>query len=238
LLFKSFCPNFKSIVKPYAMEGKNNANSHHSLQVRIPHSSVFIHAWERSGQPYHLPGQYDAATGWYTFTLERVGLADLRELSFKFYFPGTSPPWESDDYIRAMPGRDVIEVWTCDYTRRCLTTNPDLFTGPPVAQLMFHVLTKQKFAGGKLYAWSPAAHQSVTAKQSSRDDTQQLSTFDLTLQPWMQQGFYFKLVDRQGNYEADRNIRIWLPIDGAQVDVTVQQSQSTEEPSLKKLPCT
>lgn len=182
-----------------------------------PHLSVEIHAWERAGQTYHLPGQYDATTGWYTFILERVGLAALRELSFKFYFPGTSNPWESDDYIRAIPERDVVEVWTYDFTRRCLTSNPDLFTGSPIAQVTFQVLTKQKFAGGKLYAWSPITQQSITVNQSSRDDTHQLSTFDLTLQPWMQQGFYFKLIDHQGNYESDRNIRIWLPIDGSQV---------------------
>jgi 1,4-alpha-glucan branching enzyme len=193
------------------------------MEVRIHYEParsrrlVRLHAWEPAGHVWDLEAQPDAH-GRCEFELAGE-TRDPRLVCFKYRFPGEESEWEPDDYIRHVPTRAAQqEIWTYDYTPRCLLQAPD--TGPPPNAITFHVVTRRRFAGGSLYVWRPDGEEGERERfpETGRDDPLATSDFAIPLRPWMERGFHFKLVSRDGNdWEADRSNRVWRPSDGAEV---------------------
>ena len=166
---------------------------------------------------------------------------DLRKLQFKFNSTVLSTgqvQWEADDFIRRLYLSSPQEIWTFESSARILYTDPfpagvSFNTG---ALLTVHVLTQNRFRGGKLYVWNPYDSSKPVAffNETARDDAQGLSTFNINLLSWMTNGFHLKLMC-PGNggqpdvWEPDASNRVWRPCDGnsiwlksGQVDVRSQ----------------
>jgi 1,4-alpha-glucan branching enzyme len=178
---------------------------------------VLLHAWEPTGRVWDLEARPDGE-GRYEFHL--VGQTeDPRLVCFKYRWPGEEPEWESDDYVRHVPTRAAQqEIWTFDTTPRCLIRPPDL--GPRPDTIAFHVVTRSRFAGGRLYAWRPDGSEAEREQfpQTGRDEAADTSDFTIPVRPWMQDGFHFKLVSGDGrHWEAERSNRVWRPADGNEV---------------------
>ncbi len=187
---------------------------HIYYQPAQPRDNVFIHAWESAGKVWDFPGEKDA-DGNFHFRVPGVNLPDLRDFTFKYrdHFPDGH--WESNDYERQLPTTDRQEVWTFDYTPRCLTHAPDAVVD--FNQITVHVISLAKYANGKLFIWQPHTENQITLSPDSRNETSNTSTFIVPLQDWMRQGFHFKLKNADGGYESDRANRVWRPSDGAEV---------------------
>jgi hypothetical protein len=178
---------------------------------------VRLHAWEPAGGVWDLEAQPDAQ-GRCEFQL--VGeTEDPRLVCFKYRWPGEEPEWELDEYIRHVPTRAAQqEIWTFDTTPRCMLREPNSAAAP--AAVTFHVVTRGRFAGGRLYAWRPDGSEAEREQfvETGRDDALLTSDFVVPVRPWMERGFHFKLVSRSGeDWEAERSNRVWRPADGAEV---------------------
>jgi 1,4-alpha-glucan branching enzyme len=155
------------------------------------------------------------------FLLPEIG--DPRALRFKFYGTDASArvQWESDDFIRRIRLLAPADIWSFEQAARILYTdpNPPGVTFQPGDNLTFHVVTQNRFNGGKLYAWNPfvPGGRNATFGQTTRSDP--VSTYTVPLEPWMTSGFHFKLIghDDHGNvvWEPDSSNRVWSPGDGA-----------------------
>ncbi len=176
-----------------------------------PRAVVVLHAWHPAASPWHLESAPEV-DGTFRFTLEHT-VADQREIQFKYFFPREGNRWESDDYIRRVPTRDAAELWTFDFSARCLTRDP--YAAPAPDHVIFHAITR-RFQGGTLFAWTAAGGQSERFAETSRDSANQLSTFDVPLPPWMRRGFLFKLVTADEQFEAEPYNRLWRPADGGE----------------------
>lgn len=171
---------------------------------------------------------------------------DPRRLQFKFEATAPTTTLERDDFIRRLALIAPAEVWTFDSSTRVLYQNP--FPADVVFQpgdvLTFNVITRNAFAGGKLYVWS-AYDTTITPlrfPETARDDANGISTFRISLAPWMTSGFHLKLMQpATGNnpevWEPDSSNRVWRPCDGAslwlksgQPDVRNQPLQLTAFP--------
>jgi len=152
---------------------------------------------------------------------------DPRKLQFKFH--STSPAtgldnWEPDDFIRRLFRTSPTEVWTFESSPRILYQNP-LPAGVvfnPGDVLTFQVITQSAFRGGQLYVWNPydSSVQPAYFGESARDDVNGISTFRVTLMPWMTSGFNLKLMQPAANnraavWEPNASNRVWRPCDGA-----------------------
>jgi 1,4-alpha-glucan branching enzyme len=147
---------------------------------------------------------------------------DPRKLQFKFH--STTPAtgldvWEPDDFIRRLFLISPAEVWTFDYSARVLYQEPNpagaVFNAGDV--LTFQVITQSAFRGGQIYVWNPYDSSSPSAffAESARDDATGVSTFRVTLLPWMTAGFHLKLMQPAANvWEPDASNRVWRPCDG------------------------
>ncbi len=187
-------------------------------QPAYPREGVFLHAWEPAGKVWDIPGTPDP-NGQIHFRIPSVTLSDLRNFTFKYRFlDGT---WEPDDYHRQLPTTDSQEVWTFDYSPRCLTQAPDA----PIAfnQITVRVLSLNKYANGQLVIWQPGTGHNAVIAQASRDPASQTSTFTVPLQAWMQEGFHFKLKAPHGKDEPKRLNRVWRPSDGAAIWIKAGQ---------------
>ena len=173
-------------------------------------------------------------------------LGDLRRLRFKFFSTDARShvDWESDGVHPANP----LDRADRDLDVRAVRSRP--LPGPDAAghrssgratTLTFHVITQNRFIGGKLYAWNPfvPGGPNATLDQASRSDP--VSTFTVRLQPWMTAGFHFKLIghDDQGNpaWEPDSSNRVWSPGDGASLWIKSGQVSVRHRPlELKEMP--
>jgi 1,4-alpha-glucan branching enzyme len=203
-------------------------------------SSYTLHAWigTKSGD---VPGTRRGDV--FDFPLPDLG--DLRRLLFKFYSTDarSKVEWESDDFIRRIRLTAPAEIWTFEQSARVLYKDPTP-TGvafKPGDTLTFHVITQNRFNGGRLYAWNPFAPGGVSATfdQSSRSDP--VSTFAVPLQPWMTGGFHFKLIGKDGGgnpvWEPDSSNRVWSPGDGASLWLKSGQVSVRDRPlELKSMP--
>jgi 1,4-alpha-glucan branching enzyme len=176
---------------------------------------VALHAWEPGGRVWHVERPADD-DGSFRFELHG-NVADPRTVALKFQFP-REKRWEDDAYLRHVPRRDAAELWAFDFTARVLTRPP----GAALAadRVTFHVLTRRRYVGGQLFAWQPGEGDGDARQwsgQAGRDEAGQTSRFDVALQPWMREGFHFKLIAADGTYEPDANTRVWRPADGAEV---------------------
>jgi hypothetical protein len=177
------------------------------------HAFVNLHAWDPAGDVRDASGTQVSA-GLFRFTLD-MSATDLRTISLKFWFPDELQQWESDDYVRRPAVASSSEVWTAEFSARCMYEDPR--PTPPLPQgavVSFGVLTAQKFAGGRLYAWNPGGSESGSFAESARDAVRGLSTFAVTLDRWMTGGFHFKLVTAGGKFEPESCNRYWRPADG------------------------
>lgn len=178
---------------------------------------VRLHAWEPAGEVWDLEARPDAQ-GQCEFHL--VGeTEDPRLVCFKYRWPGEHPEWEPDEYIRHVPTLAAQqEIWTFDFTPRCLLRAPD--TGETPAAITFHVVTRGRFAGGSLYAWRPDGEEAEREAfpETGRDEGAATSDFVIPVRPWMERGFHFKLVGSDGrDWEAERSNRVWRPVDGSEI---------------------
>ena len=163
---------------------------------------------------------------------------DPRKLQFKFH--SASPEtglttWESDDFTRRLFLTAPKEIWTFESSPRILYQDP--FSGGasfiPGQVLTFQVLSQSAFRGGELYVWNPydADVQPAYFVESSRDDVNGISTFQVALLPWMTSGFNLKLVQPAGNvWEPDAANRVWRPGDGASLWLKSGQCDLRSQP--------
>src|SRR3954470_2970628 len=181
------------------------------------HDRVNVHAWDPAGDVRDVAGELISA-GIYRFPLE-MSATDLRVISFKYWFSDEPQRWESDDYVRHPTVSAAGEVWTAEFSARCLYEDPR--TAPPIAEhgvVKLGALTARKFSGGQIYAWDPGTGQARRYPETAREGGRGLSTFDLAVESWMRAGFHFKLVARDGTtFEPEWCNRFWRPVDGTEV---------------------
>lgn len=164
-----------------------------------------------------------------------------RKLQFKYRSTdaGGVTAWEQEDFVRRIFQPAPAELWTFAFSGRVLDRNP--FPAgvafKPGDTLTFHVITQNRFRGGKLYAWNPydASNPSAFFPETSRDDGASLSTFTVPLQSWMTGGFHLKLMraapDGTGHaWEPDSANRVWRPCDGASLWLKSGQNDVRSEP--------
>ncbi|EKU98241.1 hypothetical protein Lepto7375DRAFT_7504 [Leptolyngbya sp. PCC 7375] len=186
---------------------------------------AFIHAWESAGKVWDLKGTKDT-DGNFLFTVPDVNLSDLRDFHFKYRF--SEKDWEPNTYERQLPTTDSQEVWTFDYTARCLTQAPG--TNADFNQITIHVISRNKYANGQLFIWQPDTKHKTTLSLDSRDDASNISTFIVPLQDWMRNGFHFKLKTEGGDYERDRVNRVWRPSDKDNIWIKAGQLDLRSQP--------
>lgn len=167
---------------------------------------------------------------------------DARKLQFKFH--STAPDtglqsWEPDDATRRLFLAAAPEIWSFEASPRVLYQNPFpagiLFN--PGEVLTFQVITQSAFRGGQLFVWNPYDPGAGPAYfgESSRDDATGVSSFRVTLAPWMTTGFHLKLLQPGCNngpafWEPDASNRVWRPCDGASLWLKSGQCDLRREP--------
>jgi len=167
---------------------------------------------------------------------------DARKLQFKFHAtdPGTGlQTWETDDVTRRLFLPAPTEIWTFESSPRVLYQNPfpEGAHFNPGDVLTFQAITQSAFRGGQLYVWNPYDASAVPAffGESSRDDGSGVSSFRVTMTPWMTAGFNLKLVQPATNnqaavWEPDASNRVWRPCDGAFLWLKSGQCDLRREP--------
>src|SRR5947209_7376664 len=91
---------------------------------------VYLHAWDQNGLVCHVPGARSENGRSFQFTITST-TRDQRDVSFKYQYPGESQEWERDDFIRTVPTLSATQLWTYDFSSRCLTTDPATRAGFP-----------------------------------------------------------------------------------------------------------
>lgn len=171
---------------------------------------AILHAWDPGGDVRDVSGRTSDHRH-FTFELD-MDTTDPRDIAFKFWFPGSSQVWEADGYTRHLPD-DAEQVWTFDFSSRCLTRDPE--QGATCNLVTVFAITRSRYKGGAIYVWNPAGTESERFPETERDAASETSTFLLTVRPWMNNGFHFKLVSaRGGSWEPDQSSRVWRPADG------------------------
>jgi 1,4-alpha-glucan branching enzyme len=185
-----------------------------------------LHVWQAA---------WDGNNVWDTKATPNAGLMDFelpvvsdpRTLQFKFYSTDSATgvdTWEPDDFIRQLFLVSPTEVWTFDFSPRVLYRNPSPsgVAFQPGDVLTFQVITQRAFRGGQIYVWDPYDSNAPSAyfPQTTRDDANGVSTFRVTLAPWMTSGFHLKLMQPATNnqaavWEPNASNRVWRPSDGA-----------------------
>jgi 1,4-alpha-glucan branching enzyme len=167
---------------------------------------------------------------------------DARKLQFKFHStaPATGQDtWEADSFTRRLFLTSPAEVWTFESSPRVLYQNP--FPAGVVFHpgdvLMFQAITQKTFRGGQLFVWNPYDSSVLPAYfgESARDDTSGVSTFRVTLLPWMTAGFHLKLMqpaapNQAAVWEPDASNRVWRPVDGASLWLKSGQCDVRSQP--------
>jgi 1,4-alpha-glucan branching enzyme len=164
---------------------------------------------------WHLPGE-KRDSGVFHFEFE-AETADAREIQFKYYFPREDEGrrWEPDKWTRRFSTRNGGEVWTFDYSPRCMTVEP--YPDVSIDTVNIYLLTHHRFVNGELYVWQPQPHRQYGIGATRRDEALFTSQFVVQLEPWMKQGFHFKFVDSEDQYEPDIANKVWRPGDGTEV---------------------
>ena len=183
------------------------------FEAAIPRKEVMLHIWGTQGKSWDIPGVIVRENLFrFDFECETESPSELR---FKYCFPHSDNLWEPDIYNRRIPPvKDVKEIWSFDFTSRCMTENP--YKEHDYRNITFQVHTLKKFRGGEVFAWNPDGEERGYFTEVERDDETRTSTFAVQLEDWMHDGFYFKLKNRD-YYEPDRLNRVWKPGDGDNV---------------------
>jgi 1,4-alpha-glucan branching enzyme len=195
---------------------------------------VALHAWEPAGKVWDIEARPDDQ-GRFTFELTGETI-DPRVIRYKFRFPLEGEAWESDDYERGLPTRDESqEVWSFDFSRRQIRRDPYAAEAPE--RITFQVVTRERFNGGRLFAWDPRPGGAREFfDQKGRDDAAHVSEFEVPVREWMRRGFHFKLVAPGGEnpWEPEWSNRVWRPVDGAEVWMKSGQVSLRERPLQTK----
>jgi 1,4-alpha-glucan branching enzyme len=200
-----------------------------------------MHVWQAA---------WDGNNVWDSKATPNEGLVDFqlpdapdpRKLQFKFHStdPATGQDtWEADDFTHRLFLVSPTEVWTFASSPRVLYQNPFpagvAFNTGDV--LTFQVITQRAFRGGQLYVWNPydPSVRPAFFGESARDDSRAVSTFRVTLMPWMTSGFHLKLMQPAANnqaalWEPDASNRVWRPRDGASLWLKSGQCDVRSQP--------
>jgi 1,4-alpha-glucan branching enzyme len=185
-----------------------------------------LHAWESAWDgtsAWDVDGTANATT----FDFQLPNVPDLRLYQFKYnsVSPTTnSTVWEPDSFVRQSFLPAPAEIWTFEFSPRILYKNPFpagvVFNAGDV--LTVNVITQQQFAGGQIYVWDGynPSNTPICFPQVARDEVNFISTFNVTLAPWMTRGFHLKLkspgTGPNGSdvWEPDVSNRVWRTCDG------------------------
>ncbi len=177
-----------------------------------------------------------------TIDFKLPDVPDPRKLQFKFHWTVAATQlngWEPDSFIRRLNLIAPAEIWTFEASPRVLYQNPFpagvVFNAGDV--LIFQAITQNAFRGGKLYVWNPygSPDQNAFFNESARDDATGVSTFQVSLLPWMTSGFNLKLMNPAHNsqpdlWEPDASNRVWRPCDGANLWLKSGQCDVRNQP--------
>jgi 1,4-alpha-glucan branching enzyme len=219
---------------------------HH--QAANPALSWNLHLWQSAWdgtRAWDLDGKPNSST----IDFELPDAADRRKLEFKFNSVDptqNTTTWEPDAFVRRFFLPAPAEVWTFEFSPRVLYQNPF----PPgkvfnVGDVMtVNVITQQRFRGGQLYVWDGYndSNPPVFLPETARDDEKGISTFQITLAPWMTRGFHLKLTSRGTGpngtdiWEPDSSNRVWRPCDGKSVWLKSGEPDVRSTP-LALMPC-
>jgi 1,4-alpha-glucan branching enzyme len=183
-----------------------------------PTQSYSLHLWGDLA-PVDVPGA--PAGDRIDFALP--ALTDARKSQFKFR--ATDPVshrdvWEDDSFVRTFRLAAPTDVWTFEFSARILYHDPSpsgvsYKTGD---LLTFNLITRNRFVGGRLYAWNPYDPSKPDQYFPETSNAGGISVFQLALSSWMTGGFHFKFVGpKQGDseyWEPDSANRVWRPVDG------------------------
>jgi 1,4-alpha-glucan branching enzyme len=206
---------------------------HHTPANKL--ASWNIHVWQSAWNGNNVWDRKGTPIG-DTVDFELPDSPDPRQLQFKFYYTSV---WEPDDFIRRLSLTRPAEVWTFDSTPRILYQNPfpPGIDFNPGDVLTFQVITQSAFRGGQIYVWNPyqAGPPFAYFPEAARDDLHGVSTFRVSLQPWMTAGFNLKLMrpagDNQGAvWEPDAANRVWRPCDGGSLWLKSGQCDVRSQP--------
>ena len=181
---------------------------------------VFLHAWDQNGLVCHVPGARSQDGQSFRFTITGT-TQDQRDVSFKYQYPGESQEWERDDFIRTVPTLAATQLWTYDFSPRCLTSDPGTEAAFP--SVTVHAISQRRFLHGGLFVWVPGTDTSLTVKESPAPGQDAVTTtFAVPLDDRLRAGFHFKLVGAgQQNdfqdFEPDSCNRVWRPGDGPEI---------------------
>ncbi|HEX3045924.1 MAG TPA: alpha-amylase family glycosyl hydrolase [Bacillota bacterium] len=184
-----------------------------NYEPELPHEVVFIHVWEPSGLIKDLEGQKQS-DGTFRFLLD-IPTADARQIKFKFRYPKEKEPWEDDKWIRRVPTQNGGQIWAFEFATRCAKDNP--YTGTAPNKVNIHVLSRSRYAKALLFVWNPHGPEKDFYKIQKRDETTFINDYEVSLDSWMKEGFHFKLVDENNQFEAEQFNRVWRTGDGAEV---------------------
>ena len=119
-----------------------------------PSKSCTLHAWIGS-KSWDFPGTRRGSA--VDYRLPEVG--DPRLLQFQFFSTDAQSrvEWEPDSFIRRLRLTTPAEIWTFEQSARVLYRDPTPAGAGFQAgdTLTFHAITRNRFNGGRLYAWNP-----------------------------------------------------------------------------------
>lgn len=205
-----------------------------------------MHVWQAAwngNQVWDVKGTLNGAK----IDFQLPDVPDPRTLQFKFYSTNLATGitvWEPDEFIRRICQTMPNEIWTFDSSARVLYQNPfpPGVTFKPGDVLKLSVITQSRFSGGKIYVWNPydATKPSAFFYESARDDANFLSLFNVTLEDWMINGFYLKLMcngaDGQPDvWEPEASNRVWRPCDGNSLWLKSGQNDVRNQPLVLTL---
>lgn len=184
--------------------------------------SCNIHIWQ-SAWDGNLVLDAAGASNHGVFDFQLPDVADPRTLQFLFHSISSTDAWETNAFVRRLALPSPTEIWTFAASPRILYQNPFpagvAFNGGDV--LTIHLITQSAFRGGQIYVWDPygSNNNPLYFNQTSRDEANGVSTFQITLTNWMTSGFNFKVLQPNGSdgkalWEPDASNRVWRPCDG------------------------
>lgn len=180
---------------------------------------VYLHGWDQNGLVCHVPGARSENGRSFQFTITGA-TQDQRDVSFKYNYPSESDEWERDDFVRTVPTLSATQLWTYDFSPRCLTTDPGTQAQFPTVTI--HAISQRRFLHGRLFVWVPGTNFSLMVNETQPGQNPATTTFVVPLDERMRGGFHFKLVGVGSqndfrDYEPDFSNRVWRPSDGAEV---------------------
>jgi len=192
-----------------------------AFRAWIRESHPGLHLWRlvQGGQSSEL--QFDRqpvgadADGFRVFQVE-LNHQVHEPLGFKLFAEKQGAlTWESDAHNRFLPRLEQYrfpdDVWFVHGVRRAVLANPCTAARD---QVRVHVITAQKYRGGRLYVWLPG--DSGRFVEASGDEPEGVF-FDVRLAGAERHLCAFKVVTQNGVFEADSANRLWTSHDGAEI---------------------